>query len=88
MSCGKPDSPSNGQVLGTLFTFGADVQFTCNAGFQLRGSDRSTCRVSGWDANTPTCEGKYHIHTKHLMVECGGAMVRASAFSCKGCEFH
>ncbi|XP_076806783.1 uncharacterized protein LOC143450218 [Clavelina lepadiformis] len=66
-SCGFPDTPSNGHILGDTYTFGSTIEYFCNTGFELStgaSSVRSNCvPVIGSDpptvewsvATAPTC---------------------------------
>ena len=54
--CDAPVAPENGAVLGSDFSYDAQVTYTCDSGFILRGADRAQCAEMGWDAETPTCE--------------------------------
>ncbi|XP_076804557.1 uncharacterized protein LOC143448628 isoform X2 [Clavelina lepadiformis] len=66
-SCGFPDTPSNGHIVGDTYTFGNTIEYFCNTGFELStgaSSVRSNCvPVVGSDpptvewsvATAPTC---------------------------------
>ncbi|CAK8691751.1 unnamed protein product [Clavelina lepadiformis] len=66
-SCGFPDTPSNGHIVGDTYTFGSTIEYFCNKGFELStgaSSVRSNCvPVVGSDpptvawsvATAPTC---------------------------------
>ncbi|XP_008281602.1 sushi, von Willebrand factor type A, EGF and pentraxin domain-containing protein 1 [Stegastes partitus] len=54
--CSKPDSIDRGYVIGTNYSFGAVVAYSCNSGFLIRGEKRRTCKANGeWGGALPTC---------------------------------
>ena len=55
--CGKPSSPSNGSVRVTSRTIvGRSVQFSCDVGYDLIGSEIVTCEEHGnWSDSPPLC---------------------------------
>ncbi|NXI74687.1 CR1 protein, partial [Anseranas semipalmata] len=50
----------NGSVKGDDFLFGTTVMFSCNAGYELKGSSSAKCVASEngvvWNVTTPTCK--------------------------------
>uniref|UniRef100_V9K9Z8 Complement factor H n=1 Tax=Callorhinchus milii TaxID=7868 RepID=V9K9Z8_CALMI len=59
--CESLQDPDNGRFHLTNheeFVFGARVQYTCNEGYQMVGSDERDCRVDGWSGRPPFCEVK------------------------------
>ncbi|CAH2222352.1 Hypothetical predicted protein [Pelobates cultripes] len=55
--CGDPGAPSHGLRQGEEFTSGSVVQFSCDAGYNLRGSAERTCLPNGsWSGFQPECE--------------------------------
>ncbi|KAG8455052.1 hypothetical protein GDO86_001318 [Hymenochirus boettgeri] len=57
VSCGRPTAPSNGDVVGSNFTFGETVSFRCNEGYTLIGNEETMCLSNGsWSHKQPSCE--------------------------------
>ena len=57
--CGTLKTPSNGSLVGNLTTYPQKVQFMCDEGFNLRGSNIRECLSTGnWSGNESFCEGK------------------------------
>ncbi|KAM3618889.1 uncharacterized protein V6R79_026427 [Siganus canaliculatus] len=55
-NCGSPEDVQNGRLTFPQGTeFGDIVQFSCNPGFILVGSDNLTCGAQGWIGREPTC---------------------------------
>ena len=58
--CPVPKYPLHGTQNGTKFTFGNTVNFKCNPGYTLIGSEKIICSDSGeWIGNIPKCERKF-----------------------------
>ncbi|XP_061487863.1 sushi, von Willebrand factor type A, EGF and pentraxin domain-containing protein 1 isoform X2 [Rhineura floridana] len=56
VSCTVPSRPMNGTVKGEAYTYGSVIQYDCDPGFQLNGSDKRTCQADQkWDGNEPIC---------------------------------
>ncbi|XP_006809694.1 sushi, von Willebrand factor type A, EGF and pentraxin domain-containing protein 1-like [Neolamprologus brichardi] len=54
--CSKPESIDQGYVIGTNYSFGAVVAYSCFKGFLIRGEKRRTCKGNGeWGGALPTC---------------------------------
>lgn len=54
--CGSPPTIPNGQVVGTDFTWGSSVSYSCNQGYQLSLPTVLTCQGSGnWSGERPQC---------------------------------
>ena len=67
--CARPDAPENGQVLGTDFSFGAAIQYICNPGFTIDGTESRTCQQDGqWGGVKPTCKGMHKQVLLSLLV--------------------
>ncbi|XP_020368554.2 inactive serine protease PAMR1 [Rhincodon typus] len=57
--CRNPMAPVNGTVEGNDFRFGSHIYYSCDADFQLVGSNVATCQLDGnWSMSTPQCESK------------------------------
>ncbi|XP_033126349.1 CUB and sushi domain-containing protein 3-like isoform X3 [Anneissia japonica] len=56
VSCGFPGNIANGKRIGNVFTFGSQVTFECNTGYQLSGRYYRTCQANQqWDGYVPSC---------------------------------
>ena len=65
ISCGSPDSISNGSLTGRVFTYNSSVTFKCNIGFNLIGDSILSCLSSGvWSSSVPSCN----------LVSCGNPL--------------
>ena len=68
IDCGSPSVPRHGYLVslsGT--TYGESAVYNCSKGYDLSGSDTSTCRQQGW-SSLPQCQGRARI----LGEGCGG----------------
>ena len=46
------------KVDSTEVSFNTEVTFSCEAGYELTGTEKITCGANGWsDTNIPTCGG-------------------------------
>ena len=51
--------PENGRLAGVKTTYNSAVNFTCNKGYTLEGSQSRICDANGmWSGNKTTCLGK------------------------------
>ena len=58
VSCGAPPTISNGLYKGELFTFGHNVTYHCNVGYERSGSAELECTHTGqWSSSFPNCSG-------------------------------
>ncbi|KAK3090766.1 hypothetical protein FSP39_014476 [Pinctada imbricata] len=56
ITCARPVSPRNGRVVYNDISFGNNISFSCNPGFELRGSSIATCLETGLYSNdAPSC---------------------------------
>ncbi|XP_065845158.1 sushi, von Willebrand factor type A, EGF and pentraxin domain-containing protein 1-like isoform X2 [Oscarella lobularis] len=56
VSCGAPPTISNGLYKGELFTFGHNVTYHCNVGYERSGSAELECTHTGqWSSSFPNC---------------------------------
>ena len=58
IQCEEPEPPEHGSVTGSVFTFGASVNYTCDPGYSIEGPSRRTCTQAGWSGQWPTCNGE------------------------------
>ncbi|XP_064484486.1 sushi, von Willebrand factor type A, EGF and pentraxin domain-containing protein 1-like [Ornithodoros turicata] len=62
--CESPGIPDNGLKMGSSYGPGAEVYFSCNPGYRLRGNDTILCDHRGfWSHPRPTCIGKFYYDT-------------------------
>ncbi|XP_054992155.1 CUB and sushi domain-containing protein 1 isoform X1 [Sorex araneus] len=55
--CGDPGTPAHGSRLGDEFKVKSLLRFSCEVGYQLRGSAERTCLHNGsWSGLQPACE--------------------------------
>uniref|UniRef100_A0AAV2KL76 Sushi, von Willebrand factor type A, EGF and pentraxin domain-containing protein 1 n=1 Tax=Knipowitschia caucasica TaxID=637954 RepID=A0AAV2KL76_KNICA len=54
--CSRPESIDRGYVIGTNYSFGAVVAYSCDKGFMIRGEKKRTCKADGeWEGVLPAC---------------------------------
>nr|XP_028567204.1 sushi, von Willebrand factor type A, EGF and pentraxin domain-containing protein 1 [Podarcis muralis] len=54
--CGEPAGIKNGYAIGTNYSFGAIVAYSCTKGYYIKGEKKRTCEATGtWSAAMPTC---------------------------------
>ena len=61
VECGSPPPPTfeNGTRTINGVQFGTETNFSCDAGYRLRGPDRIICQADGsWSEVDPFCESK------------------------------
>lgn len=57
--CGDPGTPAHGSRLGDEFKTKSLLRFSCEMGYQLRGSAERMCLPNGsWSGVQPACEGE------------------------------
>lgn len=57
VACGYISAPTNGKKVGSLYLQGAKLQFFCNDGYLLQGSQARVCQENGqWSGETVRCE--------------------------------
>ena len=67
--------PANGRIIGdssaTSVPDGSLVQYECNEGFQLMGSNLAVCEGGRLNPDTPTCRGKnilFHFNFTYIQT--------------------
>ncbi|KAK6179269.1 hypothetical protein SNE40_011671 [Patella caerulea] len=55
--CPDPPDLMNGEILGNNFTFGTQIEYLCDFGYTIVGSEQRNCESNGeWDVPAPYCE--------------------------------
>ena len=55
-SCDEPETPANGDIVGTGNMVGDRVTYFCTNGFKLSGDTVRTCLSNGqWSGTLPKC---------------------------------
>ncbi|XP_078356262.1 CUB and sushi domain-containing protein 2-like [Oculina patagonica] len=55
-SCGNPGVPENGKKNSSIYQYGNSIEFECDVGYTLQGSQVRTCQTNGqWTGIQPTC---------------------------------
>lgn len=76
VNCGTPGAPSNGQGFSSSTTYGSTVTYSCNPGFTLQGSSRSTCMANReWSEPPPSCESKLHAICMYKNIACYSRLI-------------
>uniref|UniRef100_A0A3Q1CLJ1 CUB and Sushi multiple domains 2 n=1 Tax=Amphiprion ocellaris TaxID=80972 RepID=A0A3Q1CLJ1_AMPOC len=69
--CGPPPTIPNGQVVGTDFTWGSSISYSCNQGYQLSLPTVLTCQGTGnWSGEKPQCFRKWHHAVMPNYITC------------------
>ncbi|XP_060586153.1 P-selectin-like, partial [Ruditapes philippinarum] len=56
VECGEVEAPTNGTMNVSGLTFGNNVTFQCEEGYEIKGTDMIRCVSTGsWSASVPTC---------------------------------
>uniref|UniRef100_A0A8C3QYS8 Sushi, von Willebrand factor type A, EGF and pentraxin domain-containing protein 1 n=1 Tax=Cyanoderma ruficeps TaxID=181631 RepID=A0A8C3QYS8_9PASS len=56
VSCGTPESPEHGFVIGTKYNYKDVSLYKCDSGYELQVSNRRICHVDKrWSPSAPTC---------------------------------
>ena len=56
-SCPDPGVPAHGQRVGSSFGHGKHLQFICDSGYWLVGSQLIVCNEGNWSNDIPKCKG-------------------------------
>ncbi|OXB54309.1 hypothetical protein ASZ78_008305 [Callipepla squamata] len=56
VTCGIPETPEHGFVVGTKFNYKDVVLYKCDSGYELQGDTERTCQEDKlWSGSVPTC---------------------------------
>ncbi|EMP30778.1 Sushi, von Willebrand factor type A, EGF and pentraxin domain-containing protein 1 [Chelonia mydas] len=56
VSCGKPETPEHGTVVGASYSYKDAVLYQCNAGYELQGDAERICQGNKlWSGAAPVC---------------------------------
>ena len=69
LACSDPRPFAYGNVIGTSYTPGSVVKFTCQSGFQLVGSSSLRCSKGQWFGTFPRCVGKKLLSTIIVILQ-------------------
>ena len=59
VDCGDPGTPTNGRRNLSSTTYNSVVNYTCDVGYTLQGSNSRTCLANGnWSGSVPQCNRK------------------------------
>ncbi|XP_034859738.1 CUB and sushi domain-containing protein 1 [Mirounga leonina] len=81
--CGDPGTPAHGSRLGDELKAKSLLRFSCEMGYQLRGSPERTCLLNGsWSGLQPVCEavscGNPGTPTNGMIVSSDGILFSSS----------
>ncbi len=66
-SCGNPGVPENGKKNSSIYQYGNSIEFECDVGYTLQGSQVRTCQTNGqWTGIQPTCPSKLNPYCVNL----------------------
>ncbi|KAL3867863.1 hypothetical protein ACJMK2_040709 [Sinanodonta woodiana] len=55
--CGPPAHIENGRTIGSDYSLGSIIQYSCNPGFELKGDNIQICMANKrWTGSNPTCQ--------------------------------
>ena len=57
-NCKNREPFKNGSIIGEDYSSGSSIQFRCNVGYQLLGSEIITCVKGTWNETIPECKSK------------------------------
>ena len=67
-SCVPLQAPSDGKIQNNDIKHGALVSFSCNDGFQMKGSRILKCIDGKWNGSAPTCKGLTTFRSSLLFI--------------------
>ena len=63
--CGDVVVPIHGTKMGNSTTYGATLEFKCDVGYQLWGSEVRICQAGGiWSGSQPICLRKIELYIR------------------------
>lgn len=69
ITCGEPDVPPGGYVVGYDFNIHSKIEFHCEPGYMLIGQSMLECNSQGeWNANPPTCQCKRSKNCEIILI--------------------
>ena len=71
IDCGDPGVPANGDRSFSSTLFNTVVNYSCNEGYELFGSQQRTCQVNEqWSQSLPECRRKLTANTMPFVLPC------------------
>lgn len=68
-SCGDPGIPGHGSRGESNFRIKSMVQFSCELGYNLHGTEERTCLANGsWTGRQPECKGNSHLFICKIFI--------------------
>ena len=58
-NCKNPEPFTNGSITGEDYSSGSSIQFRCNVGYQLLGSEKIACVNGTWSETIPECTSRF-----------------------------
>ena len=69
IDCGDPGVPANGGRSFSSTLFNTVVNYSCNEGYELFGSQRRTCQVNEqWSQSLPECRSKLTANAMSVVL--------------------
>eukprot|EP00794_Sanderia_malayensis_P015288 gene15288-16866_t len=71
-SCGKPDIPTGGSIVGSKYTYGSTVKYSCGVLYNMTGHDTRVCQANKtWSGTAPKCRpvcGRTKFPTRKMIA--------------------
>ena len=81
-------SPANGAVTQSGVLPGATATYTCDAAYQLVGSDERTCDSNAmWTDSEPVCARKYYMTKLYLLIIQCDIQVQCTLYIAHTCSY-
>ena len=65
-SCGMPKAPVGGFAVGTSYTYGSVVKYSCGVLYNLVGSNTTVCQANAtWSGDLPRCKPSTSLKLHH-----------------------
>ena len=69
VDCGDPGAPTNSQRNLSSTTYNSVVNYTCDVGYTLQGTNTRTCQSNGkWSESVPQCQVSQSMIFLQLMI--------------------